>query len=95
MKKICNCDPCKRNRKFKRIVKKIKNIVPNSATTVSYFMSRKIEFVNHKDIKWLEDLYRYLVYVEDELNMIKNMDNYEVHINPADWKGIVGTAEGK
>lgn len=83
----CNCDLCKRGRKFDRIIEKFKD-----AMYFGHFLTKE-KAENHKDIKWLKQLYSHLIEIESELDMIRNKDGFFVHIDPSDWKGIIGTAE--
>lgn len=64
----CNCDLCKRNRKFERLLEKIKD-----AYYFGFALSNE-KLENHKDIKWLEALYSHLMDIEAELDWYKNKD---------------------
>lgn len=91
MKNKCNCDLCKRSRKFEKILDTLKKICEDVRIYRKYNIDKMIK----KDIKWLKELYKYLVEIESELDIIKNKDGFFVHFDPSDWKGIVGSAENK
>lgn len=60
----CDCDLCKRNRMFDKIIERMKN-------SLSPYGKLNIDLINSNDIKWLENLHSHLMDVEESYDILK------------------------